>query len=77
MSDVQVVLVHEDMSFRKLVQCIQEKFQSTRPLKLTSQSYGRMFMVDDEDWLLAQQHCVEELCGMEQMCLELWCFDEI
>ncbi|KAG0273583.1 hypothetical protein BGZ96_004784, partial [Linnemannia gamsii] len=53
--DVRVVLVREDISFRKLVQRIQEKFQSTRPLKLTSERFGGALMVDDEDWLLVQQ----------------------
>ncbi|KAF9136680.1 hypothetical protein BG015_003052, partial [Linnemannia schmuckeri] len=63
--DVRVVLVREDITFRKLVQRIQEKFQSTRPLKLTSERFGGALMVDDEDWLLVQQRSVENQMNLE------------
>ncbi|KAI8597588.1 hypothetical protein EDD21DRAFT_385093 [Dissophora ornata] len=81
--DTRVILVRENISFRKLAQRIQEKFQLNQPLKF---QYGdrmsRVSMVDDEDWLLAQETHKEYLREWDEGCegekkreIELCCYD--
>jgi hypothetical protein len=68
--------VRADTPLEELVQRIQEKFQADRPLKLKYQDEDRhmLSMVDDEDWLMAQQVHIGTTGSLDRM--ELWCFDE-
>ncbi|KAF9274159.1 hypothetical protein BGZ88_003221 [Linnemannia elongata] len=74
--DTRAVLVRADTPLEELIQRIQEKFQADRPLKLKykDEDQHMLSMVDDEDWLMAQQVHMETTGSLERM--ELWCFDE-
>ncbi|KAG0272611.1 hypothetical protein BGZ95_011608, partial [Linnemannia exigua] len=74
--DTRAVLVRADTPLEELVQRIQEKFQADRPLKLKykDEDHHMLSMVDDEDWLMAQQVHMEATGSLDRM--ELWCFDE-
>ncbi|KAF9994108.1 hypothetical protein BGZ79_001173 [Entomortierella chlamydospora] len=74
--DTRAVLVRADTPLSELAQKIQDKFQSDRPLKIKYRDEdGHMLsMVDDDDWLMAQQVHVETTGTLDRM--ELWCFDE-
>ncbi|KAG0347686.1 hypothetical protein BGZ54_004847, partial [Gamsiella multidivaricata] len=74
--DTRAVLVRADTPLQELIQRVQEKFQSSRPLKLKYKDEDRhmLSMVDDEDWLMAQQVHVETTGSLDRM--ELWCFDD-
>ncbi|KAF9922910.1 hypothetical protein FBU30_006964 [Linnemannia zychae] len=74
--DTRAVLVRADTPLQELVQRIQEKFQADRPLKLKyrDEDHHMLSMVDDEDWLMAQQVHIETTGSLDR--LELWCFDE-
>ncbi|KAF9127596.1 hypothetical protein BGW39_005761 [Mortierella sp. 14UC] len=74
--DTRAVLVRADTPLEELVQRIQEKFQADRPLKLKykDEDHHLLSMVDDEDWLMAQQVHMETTGSLDRM--ELWCFDE-
>ncbi|KAG0065413.1 hypothetical protein BGZ90_001783, partial [Linnemannia elongata] len=53
-----------------------EKFQADRPLKLKykDEDHHMLSMIDDEDWLMAQQVQMETQGTLDRM--ELWCFDD-
>ncbi|KAF8938656.1 hypothetical protein BGZ47_008478 [Haplosporangium gracile] len=74
--DTRAVLVHANTPLEELIQRIQEKFQADRPLKLKykDEDQHMLSMVDDDDWLLAQQVHIETTGSLDRM--ELWCFDE-
>lgn len=74
--DTRAVLVRADTPLEELIQRIQEKFQADRPLKLKykDEDQHMLSMVDDEDWLMAQQVHMETTGSLDRM--ELWCFDE-
>ncbi|KAF9903387.1 hypothetical protein EC991_003842, partial [Linnemannia zychae] len=74
--DTRAVLVRADTPLEELIQRIQEKFQADRPLKLKykDEDHHMLSMVDDEDWLMAQQVHMETTGSLDRM--ELWCFDE-
>ncbi|KAG0065323.1 hypothetical protein BGZ90_001823 [Linnemannia elongata] len=74
--DTRAVLVRADTPLEELIQRIQEKFQADRPLKLRykDEDQHMLSMVDDEDWLMAQQVHMETTGSLDRM--ELWCFDE-
>ncbi|KAF9976545.1 hypothetical protein BGZ65_007790, partial [Modicella reniformis] len=74
--DTRAVLVRADTSLQELMQRVQEKFQTNRPLKLKYKDEDRhmLSMIDDEDWLMAQQVHLETAGNLDRM--ELWCFDE-
>ncbi|KAF9107098.1 NAD-dependent protein deacetylase sirtuin-2 [Mortierella sp. AM989] len=74
--DTRAVLVRVDTPIQELIQKIQDKFQSERPLKLKyrDEDSHMLSMIDDEDWLMAQQVHMETTGNLDRM--ELWCFDE-
>ncbi|KAG0369703.1 hypothetical protein BGZ54_009129 [Gamsiella multidivaricata] len=74
--DTRAVLVRPDTPLQELIQRVQEKFQSDRPLKLKykDEDHHMLSMIDDEDWLMAQQVHIDTTGGLDRM--ELWCFDE-
>ncbi|KAF9186711.1 hypothetical protein BGZ51_001792 [Haplosporangium sp. Z 767] len=74
--DTRAVLVRADTPLQELMQRVQEKFQSDRPLKLKykDEDQHMLSMVDDEDWLMAQQVHMEITGSLDRM--ELWCFDD-
>ncbi|KAF9026968.1 hypothetical protein BGZ52_005195 [Haplosporangium bisporale] len=75
-TDTRAVLVRVDTPLYELLQRVQEKFQSDRPLKLKykDEDHHMLSMVDDEDWLMAQQVHLEATGSLERM--ELWCFED-
>ncbi|KAF9404677.1 hypothetical protein BGZ94_004013 [Podila epigama] len=75
-TDTRAVLVRVDTPIQELLQRVQEKFQSKRPLKLKykDEDHHMLSMVDDEDWLMAQQVHLEATGSLDRM--ELWCFDD-
>ncbi|KAF9542022.1 hypothetical protein EC957_002384 [Mortierella hygrophila] len=74
--DTRAVLVRADTPLEELIQRIQEKFQVDRPLKLRyrDEDQHMLSMVDDDDWLMAQQVHMETTGSLDR--IELWCFDE-
>ncbi|KAF9086651.1 hypothetical protein BGX29_001294 [Mortierella sp. GBA35] len=74
--DTRAVLVRPDTPLQELLQKVQEKFQSDRPLKLKykDEDHHMLSMIDDEDWLMAQQVHMETQGSLDRM--ELWCFDD-
>ncbi|KAI8594856.1 hypothetical protein EDD21DRAFT_392734 [Dissophora ornata] len=74
--DTRAVLVRADTPLQELLQRVQEKFQTQRPLKLKykDEDAHMLSMIDDEDWLMAQQVHMETTGSLDRM--ELWCFDE-
>ncbi|KAG0273831.1 hypothetical protein BGZ96_004639, partial [Linnemannia gamsii] len=74
--DTRAVLVRVDTTLQELLQKVQEKFQADRPLKLKykDEDHHMLSMIDDEDWLMAQQVQMETQGGLDRM--ELWCFDD-
>ncbi|KAF9344162.1 hypothetical protein BGX26_004707 [Mortierella sp. AD094] len=74
--DTRAVLVRADTPLHELIQKVQDKFQSDRPLKLKyrDEDSHMLSMVDDDDWLMAQQVHMETTGTLDRM--ELWCFDE-
>ncbi|KAG9072682.1 hypothetical protein KI688_000454 [Linnemannia hyalina] len=74
--DTRAVLVRADTPLEELIQRIQEKFQVDRPLKLKykDEDQHMLSMVDDDDWLMAQQVHMETTGSLDR--IELWCFDE-
>ncbi|KAF9578039.1 hypothetical protein BGW38_006387 [Lunasporangiospora selenospora] len=74
--DTRAVLVRADMPLQELVQRVQEKFQCTRTLKLKykDEDQHMLSMIDDEDWLMAQDVHIRTMGGLDR--IELWCFDE-
>ncbi|KAF9437818.1 hypothetical protein BGZ76_010982 [Entomortierella beljakovae] len=74
--DTRAVLVKPDTTIQELIQRVQEKFQSERPLKLKykDEDQHMLSMVDDEDWIMAQQVHRETTGSLDRM--ELWCFDD-
>ncbi|KAF8957488.1 hypothetical protein BGZ46_002178 [Entomortierella lignicola] len=74
--DTRAVLVRADTPIKELIQRVQEKFQSDRPLKLKykDEDQHMLSMVDDEDWLMAQQVHRDTTGSLDRM--ELWCFDD-
>ncbi|KAF9433643.1 hypothetical protein BGZ76_009175 [Entomortierella beljakovae] len=74
--DTRAVLVRADTPLYELIQKVQDKFQSDRPLKLKyrDEDSHMLSMIDDEDWLMAQQVHMETTGNLDRM--ELWCFDE-
>ncbi|KAF9281420.1 hypothetical protein BKA57DRAFT_458020 [Linnemannia elongata] len=74
--DTRAVLVRVDTSLQELLQKVQEKFQADRPLKLKykDEDHHMLSMIDDEDWLMAQQVQMETQGTLDRM--ELWCFDD-
>ncbi|KAF9116020.1 hypothetical protein BGX27_005253 [Mortierella sp. AM989] len=74
--DTRAVLVRPDTPIQELIQRVQEKFQSSRPLKLKykDEDQHMLSMVDDEDWLMAQQVHRQTTGSLDRM--ELWCFDD-
>ncbi|KAG0324263.1 hypothetical protein BG004_003506, partial [Podila humilis] len=75
-TDTRAVLVRADTPLQELIQRVQEKFQSDRPLKLKykDEDHHMLSMIDDEDWLMAQQVHMETTGSLDRM--ELWCFDD-
>ncbi|KAG0330862.1 hypothetical protein BG000_011400 [Podila horticola] len=75
-TDTRAVLVRADTPLQELIQRVQEKFQSDRPLKLKykDEDHHMLSMIDDEDWLMAQQVHMETMGTLDRM--ELWCFDD-
>ncbi|KAF9934094.1 hypothetical protein FBU30_003375 [Linnemannia zychae] len=75
-TDTRAVLVRADTPLQELIQKVQEKFQSDRPLKLKyrDEDQHMLSMIDDEDWLMAQQVQMETQGSLDRM--ELWCFDD-
>ncbi|KAF9383504.1 hypothetical protein CPB97_006423 [Podila verticillata] len=74
--DTRAVLVRADTPLQELIQRVQEKFQADRPLKLKykDEDHHMLSMIDDEDWLMAQQVHMETMGTLDRM--ELWCFDD-
>ncbi|KAF9351808.1 hypothetical protein BGX26_010240 [Mortierella sp. AD094] len=74
--DTRAVLVRPDTPIQELIQQVQKKFQSDRPLKLKykDEDQHMLSMIDDEDWLMAQQVHRETTGSLDRM--ELWCFDD-
>ncbi|KAG0290399.1 hypothetical protein BGZ98_003481 [Dissophora globulifera] len=74
--DTRAVLVRADTPLHELIQRVQEKFQADRPLKLKykDEDHHMLSMIDDEDWLMAQQVHLETTGSLDRM--ELWCFDD-
>ncbi|KAF9966347.1 hypothetical protein BGZ70_002583 [Mortierella alpina] len=74
--DTRAVLVRADTPLKELIQRVQEKFQSDRPLRLKykDEDHHMLSMIDDEDWLMAQQVHMGVTGGLDRM--ELWCFDD-
>ncbi|KAG0211662.1 hypothetical protein BGX33_004131 [Mortierella sp. NVP41] len=74
--DTRAVLVRADTPLEELIQRIQEKFQASQPLKLKyrDEDHHMLSMVDDEDWLMAQQVHMETTGSLDR--IELWCFDD-
>ncbi|KAF8982992.1 hypothetical protein BGZ46_000213 [Entomortierella lignicola] len=74
--DTRAVLVRADSTLQELIQKVQDKFQSDRPLKLKyrDEDSHMLSMIDDEDWLMAQQVHMETTGNLDR--IELWCFDE-
>ncbi|KAG0239754.1 hypothetical protein B0O80DRAFT_438204 [Mortierella sp. GBAus27b] len=74
--DTRAVLVRADTPLKELMQRVQEKFQTDHPLKLKykDEDHHMLSMIDDEDWLMAQQVHLETTGSLDRM--ELWCFDE-
>ncbi|KAF9947561.1 hypothetical protein BGZ72_010473, partial [Mortierella alpina] len=74
--DTRAVLVRADTPLQELLQRVQEKFQSDRPLKLKykDEDHHMLSMIDDEDWLMAQQVHMETTGSLDR--IELWCFDD-
>ncbi|KAG0265248.1 hypothetical protein BGZ95_003382 [Linnemannia exigua] len=74
--DTRAVLVRADTPLHELLQKVQEKFQADRPLKLKykDEDHHMLSMIDDEDWLMAQQVHMETQGSLDRM--ELWCFDD-
>ncbi|KAI8596779.1 hypothetical protein EDD21DRAFT_387238 [Dissophora ornata] len=74
--DTRAVLVRPDTPLHELIQKIQDKFQADRPLKLKykDEDHHMLSMVDDEDWLMAQQVHMEATGSLDRM--ELWCFED-
>ncbi|KAF9983288.1 hypothetical protein BGZ75_005257 [Mortierella antarctica] len=74
--DTRAVLVRADTPLKELIQRVQEKFQSDRPLRLKykDEDHHMLSMIDDEDWLMAQQVHLGVTGGLDRM--ELWCFDD-
>ncbi|GJJ73769.1 hypothetical protein EMPS_06127 [Entomortierella parvispora] len=74
--DTRAVLVRVDTPLQELIQRVHEKFQTKRPLKLKykDEDHHMLSMIDDEDWLMAQQVHMETMGSLDRM--ELWCFDE-
>ncbi|KAG0210862.1 hypothetical protein BGX28_008829 [Mortierella sp. GBA30] len=60
--DTRAVLVRADTPLKELVQRIQEKFQADRPLRLKykDEDHHMLSMIDDEDWLMAQQFWIQK-----------------
>ncbi|KAG0011894.1 hypothetical protein BGZ82_002813, partial [Podila clonocystis] len=75
-TDTRAVLVRVDTPIQELLQRVQEKFQADRPLKLKykDEDHHMLSMVDDEDWLMAQQVHLEATGSLDRM--ELWCFED-
>ncbi|KAF9399189.1 hypothetical protein BGZ94_005791, partial [Podila epigama] len=67
--DTRAVLVRADTTLQELVQRVQEKFQSDRPLKLKykDEDQHMLSMIDDEDWLMAQQVHMETMGTLDRM----------
>ncbi|KAF9993029.1 hypothetical protein BGZ80_006780 [Entomortierella chlamydospora] len=74
--DTRAVLVRPDTPIQELIQQVQKKFQSDRPLKLKykDEDQHMLSMIDDEDWLMAQQVHRETTGSLDR--IELWCFDD-
>ncbi|KAI1320198.1 hypothetical protein EDD11_001803 [Mortierella claussenii] len=74
--DTRAVLVRTDTTLQELIQRVQEKFQSDRPLKLKykDEDQHMLSMTDDEDWLMAKQAQMGLAGSLDRM--ELWCFDD-
>ncbi|KAF9277077.1 hypothetical protein BGZ74_003455, partial [Mortierella antarctica] len=68
-TDTRAVLVRADTPIHELLQRVQEKFQVDRPLKLKckDEDYHMLSMVDDEDWLMAQQVHLEATGSLDRM----------
>src|SRR5689334_19457849 len=67
--DTRAVLVRADTPLKELIQRVQEKFQSERPLRLKykDEDHHMLSMIDDEDWLMAQQVHMGVTGGLERM----------
>ncbi|KAF9579188.1 hypothetical protein BGW38_004649 [Lunasporangiospora selenospora] len=74
--DTRAVLVRVDTPLQELLQRIQEKFQSDRPLKLKykDEDLHMLSMIDDEDWTMALQ--VHQATTGSPDRMELWCYDD-
>ncbi|KAF9165468.1 hypothetical protein DFQ26_009921 [Actinomortierella ambigua] len=75
-TDTRAVLVRQDTSLQELMMKVQEKFQSDRPLRLKykDEDNHMLSMIDDDDWLMAQQVHMETMGNLDRM--ELWVFDD-
>ncbi|GJJ70857.1 hypothetical protein EMPS_03207 [Entomortierella parvispora] len=75
-TDTRAVLIRADTPLQELLQKVQDKFQSDRPLKLKykDEDQHMLSMIDDEDWLMAQQVHLETMGTLDR--IELWCFDD-
>ncbi|KAG0235177.1 hypothetical protein BGW41_000887 [Actinomortierella wolfii] len=75
-TDTRAVLVRQDTTLQELMQKVQEKFQSDRPLRLKykDEDNHMLSMIDDDDWLMAQQVHMETMGNLDRM--ELWVFDD-
>ncbi|KAF9969593.1 hypothetical protein BGZ73_007995 [Actinomortierella ambigua] len=75
-TDTRAVLVRQDTSLQELMLKVQEKFQSDRPLRLKykDEDNHMLSMIDDDDWLMAQQVHMETMGNLDRM--ELWVFDD-
>ncbi|KAK3825680.1 MAG: hypothetical protein J3Q66DRAFT_328326 [Benniella sp.] len=74
--DTRAVLVRADTPLKELMHRVQEKFQTDHPLKLKykDEDHHMLSMIDDDDWLMAQQVHLETTGSLDR--IELWCFDE-
>ncbi|KAF9999436.1 hypothetical protein BGZ65_005208, partial [Modicella reniformis] len=74
--DSRVVLIDSDADLEMLTQKVQEKFKTSRPLKLKYKDEDETLLsiTDDEDWITAKTVHSEIHGGLCRM--ELWCYEE-